>query len=137
LRWFALFLLFGLPSIAAAEEEWKRIDVNPQSDTLWVDLKSIQRQGSRVTYAERIDFANARAFSDGSQLKSILGLYTLDCAQKTRAQLAVRGMSPTGQPIGVSDLPKVPVFKANDTNPKSPDAMTLKFVCEFHSAAGK
>ncbi len=133
-RGLALVLLSAWVSVAAAAEEWKQIDRNDRDDSLWVDLKSIRRVGSRVTYAERIDFGTARAFSDGSKLKSIWGLYTVDCAQKTRAQLNVRGVSPTGQAIGVSDLPKEPIFKANDTNPKSPDAMTLKFVCEFRGA---
>ena len=100
----ALILLSGLLSGAAAAAEWQQIDRNERDDRLWVDMQSIRWQGNRVTYAERVDFATPRAFSDGSLLKTLWGLYTLDCVQKTRAQLNVRGVSPTGQPIGVSNL---------------------------------
>jgi hypothetical protein len=130
---FALLVGVSLPCIAA--ENWKRIHVNPRGDSLWIDLASVRREGDRVWYSDRMDFASPLEFASGTQVKTIWANYIIDCAKKTRAMLGFRGLTPSGEHVGQADPITDPKFAPENQDPESPDAIGFNYVCSLPSGS--
>jgi hypothetical protein len=78
-------VITGSPS-AAATEQWLAIEADPENLAFAVDLASIQRQGERVTFRERVVFANPdqRDAISGKLIKEKHALRVMRC--KARMQ---------------------------------------------------